>query len=173
MHAVERDRWKDAGGEPPFAWGVERVALFWSAPGGTWPCYAIAPRFVHLRLYQKEASIFCTCYTDVSFAEGKLNFLFCMEICFCVKVHSTLQIVTSKSFDSKLFFVYTLKLLKGTFAHNFCFILKNIYALLQSLLNECETLKWTPRHLWKSEGRGDHFVHLPKYLPLSASASLF
>jgi len=34
-----------------------------------------------------------------------------------------------KSFDFKLFFVYTLKLLRGsfgTFTHNFCFILKNI-----------------------------------------------
>jgi len=39
---------------------------------------------------QKVGPIFCTCYTEILFVETKVNFSFCLGICFYVKVHFTL-----------------------------------------------------------------------------------
>jgi len=41
-------------------------------------------------LHQKRAPIFYTCYTKILLAETNLNFSFCLDICFCVKVNFTL-----------------------------------------------------------------------------------
>ena len=46
-----------------------------------------------------------TCCTKSLFAESKLNFSFCLEICFCVEVYFTLNYL--ESFDFKLLFLYT------------------------------------------------------------------
>jgi len=39
---------------------------------------------------QKGGPIFYTCYTEILFVETKVNFSFCLGICFCVKVHFAL-----------------------------------------------------------------------------------
>jgi len=41
-------------------------------------------------LHQKRTPVFYTCCTNILLAESTLNFSFCLEICFCVKVHFTL-----------------------------------------------------------------------------------
>ena len=41
----------------------------------------------------KRGPIFCTCYTENSFAESKLKFSLYLGICFCLKVIFTLYIV--------------------------------------------------------------------------------
>jgi len=38
-------------------------------------------------LHQKTVPIFYTCYRKILLAESNLNYSFCLEICFCMKVH--------------------------------------------------------------------------------------
>ena len=69
-------------------------------------------------LHQKRAPIFYTCHTKMLFAERNSTFSFCLEICFCVKVHFPI-VNCLNLFDFTLFFVYTLKSLKGLLWHMF------------------------------------------------------
>jgi len=47
--------------------------------------------YICSRYITKGTPILRTCYTETLFAESKFNVLFCLGICFCVKVHFTLQ----------------------------------------------------------------------------------
>jgi len=63
---------------------------------------------------QKEGPIFYTCYAETLFAESKLIF-FILSGSLLLR-ESSLRIVNClKSFDFKLFFVYTLHLLRGPY----------------------------------------------------------
>jgi len=118
---------------------------------------------------QKGGPIFYTCYTETVFAESILKFSFCLGISFCMRKSPFHILKCWKSFDLKLSFVYTLKLFRGPFAHNFCFILINY--LLQNLLNmalERTNFNRTVQKLSAklSKGRDDRLVRLPSYPPL-------
>jgi len=81
-----------------------------------------------LTLYKNGALIFCTCYAKTLFAESKLNFSCYLGNFLWLEVNS-FHFVNCLKLVDLIFFVYTLKLLMasfGSFAHNFCFVLKNI-----------------------------------------------
>jgi len=56
-------------------------------------------------LYQKTAPIFYTCHTKILLAESNSNFSFCLEFCFCAKVHFTLEIAWSYCDSNTVFIV--------------------------------------------------------------------
>jgi len=99
---------------------------------------------------------------------------FCLEICFCVKSISNCKLFEVIWFEIVLYL--TLKLLRApfiTFAHNFCFIFKNIwlaselikcgsYAYQQNNAKaKCGIHEWGSTAYLKKGAWGDRIVHLP------------